>query len=161
MRVSFPALVLVVSLLATVGPVAAQPAPREKVLSFGPMLGEPSGVSVKVFNQSNPMLAWEAGLGWSQAGQDGLQFHAQHQWHVYEMKNTVKGIRTFYLGIGGRVKSVDGTRFGVRGSVGINYVAPKHQRRWEAFLEAAPILDLTPETNAFLNAFAGVRFFLW
>jgi hypothetical protein len=142
-------------------PLLAQTAPREKLISIGPMVGQPSGVTFKMFNQSRNELAWEAGLGWSQSGQDGLQFHAQHQWHLYEMKNTVKGIRTFYLGIGGRVKAVDGTRFGVRGSVGINYAAPKYQRRWEAFLELAPIVDVTPDTTTFLDAVTGFRFFVW
>ena len=44
------------------------------------------------------------------------------------------GIGTFYLGLGGRVKAVEGTRLGVRGSIGVNYAAPKRARRWEAFL---------------------------
>lgn len=161
MRVSSPALALLVSLAAAIEPALAQPAPREKVMSIGPMLGEPSGVSIKFINQGRADIAWEAGLGWSQAGDDGMQFHAQHQWHLYEMKNTLNGLMTFYLGLGGRVKAVEGTRFGARGSVGINYAAPKSQRRWEAFLELAPIVDVTPDTHTFLNAVAGARFFFW
>ena len=161
MRLSDTALALVFSLATAAGPALAQPATREQVMSIGPMLGEPSGVSFKFINQGRADIAWEAGLGWSQAGDDGLQFHAQHQWHVYEMKNTDKGIMTFYLGLGGRVKAVDGTRFGVRGSVGINYAAPRSPCRWEAFLELAPIVDVTPDTHTFLNAVAGARFFFW
>jgi hypothetical protein len=152
---------LAVLLIFAFGPVLAQTAPREKLISIGPMVGQPMGVTFKLFNESRNELAWEAGLGWSQSGTDGLQFHVQHQWHLYEMKNTLKGIRTFYLGLGGRVKAVDGTRFGVRGSVGINYAAPKYQRRWEAFLELAPIVDLTPDTTTFVDAVTGVRFFVW
>lgn len=159
MRLAFVGLAVLLPLAG--GPVLAQTAPREKLISIGPMVGQPSGVTFKMFNQSRNELAWEAGLGWSQSGEDGLQFHAQHQWHLYELKNTIKGIRTFYLGLGGRVKSVDGTRFGVRGSVGINYVAPKRQHRWEAFLELAPIVDLTPDNHTFLNAVTGARFFFW
>lgn len=161
MRLTGAALAMLAALAVATGPVLAQPAPRSKLVSIGPMLGEPSGVSFKMLNQSRADLAWEAGLGWSQAGDDGLQFHAQHQWHLVELKHTQKGIRTFYLGLGGRVKAVEGTRFGVRGSVGINYAAPKGQRRWEAFLELAPVVDLTPDTHTFLNALAGARFFVW
>lgn len=161
MRRSRPGLVLLVSLACGAGLARAQPVPRQQVLSIGPMVGEPLGVTLRLFNERRTDFAWEAGLGWSQAGQDGLQFHAQHQWHLVEWENTIKGIGTFYLGLGGRVKAVEGTRLGVRGSIGINYAAPKRGRRWEAFLEVAPILDVTPDTHAFVNAFTGIRWFCW
>jgi hypothetical protein len=135
------------------------PAPQ-RYFSIGPMLGEPTGVTVKLFNPSRPGGAWEAGVGWSQAGSDGVEAYAQHQWHLYELKNTPSGVTTFYLGLGGRVKDCDGTRFGVRGSIGLNYAAPKRPRKWESFLEVAPIVDVTPDRHTFVNVTAGIRWYL-
>ena len=108
----------------------------------------------------HPTHAWEMGLGWSMAGEDGLQFHAQHQWHLATITRTSKGESTFYVGAGGRVKQVEGTRIGVRAALGLNWVAGRRPRSWEAFLEVAPTLDLTPDNDAWVNAMIGMRWYV-
>lgn len=143
-------------------PVEVPPGPaKQRVLSVGGWAGEPAlGVSVKMLTSHELLDAWEAGFGWSQAAVDGWQFHGQRQWHLKTLRKTPEGVLTFYLGAGGRVKHAEGTRFGVRGSAGLNYVFPNVQRRWEAFLEVAPIVDVTPDIHSFVNAEIGLRYFL-
>jgi len=143
-------------------PVEVPPGPvKQRVLSIGGWAGEPAlGVSVKMLTSHELLDAWEAGFGWSQAAEDGWQFHGQRQWHLKTLRKTPEGVLTFYLGAGGRVKHAEGTRFGLRGSAGLNYVFPNVERRWEAFLEIAPIVDITPDVHSFVNAEIGLRYFL-
>jgi hypothetical protein len=143
-------------------PVEVPPGPaRQRVLSVGGWAGEPAlGLSVKMLTSHELLDAWEAGFGWSQAAEDGWQFHGQRQWHLTTLRKTPQGVLTFYLGAGGRVKHAEGTRFGVRGSAGFNYVFPNVERRWEAFFEVAPIVDITPDVHTFVNAEIGLRYFL-
>ena len=147
---------------AALAPVEAPPAPaRQRVLSAGGFTGEPVlGVTVKMLTSHELLDAWEAGFGWSHAAADGWQFHAQRQWHLKELRKSPQGVLTFYLGAGGRVKQAEGTRFGVRGSAGFNWVLPAVERRWEMFLEVAPIVDVTPDIHSFVNAEIGLRYFL-
>jgi hypothetical protein len=161
---------------ATPPPTTVVPAPRapagptqaeidamahQRTLSIGGYVGEPLlGVTVKMLTSHELSDAWEIGLGWSRAGDDGLQFHAQRQWHLVTLHESSKQVGTFYIGAGGRVKEAESTQFGVRGSVGVNWVFGRAPRRHEAFFEAAPIVDLTPDVHTFVNVEAGWRFFL-
>jgi hypothetical protein len=134
---------------------------HQRTLSIGGFVGEPLvGVTVKMLTSHELTDAWEIGLGWSRAGEDGLQFHAQRQWHLATLHASSSQVGMFYLGAGGRVKEGDSTQFGVRGSLGVNWVFGRAPRRHEAFFEVAPIVDLTPEVHTFVNVEAGWRFFL-
>src|SRR5436190_22627799 len=72
---------------AALAPVEAPPGPaRQRVLSVGGWAGEPLlGISVKMLTSHELLDAWEAGFGWSEAADDGWQFHAQRQWHLKEL----------------------------------------------------------------------------
>ncbi|HEV8201326.1 MAG TPA: hypothetical protein VGS03_15015 [Candidatus Polarisedimenticolia bacterium] len=167
-RVPFVRLALLLAMLAfpvpagALAPVEAPPGPaRQRVLSVGGSAGEPVlGLTVKMLTSHELQDAWEAGFGWSQVADDGWEFHAQRQWHLKELHKSPRGVFTWYLGAGGRVKQADGTRFGVRGSTGLNYVFPAVERRWEAFFEVAPIVDITPDVHTFGSASVGLRYFL-
>jgi hypothetical protein len=147
---------------ALVAPASAAPPVTnpQRAISIGFMAGEPTGGTMRMVSPIHATHAWEMGLGWSFAGEDGLQFHAQHQWHLFEFSRSDRGVSTFYIGAGGRVKQVEGTRLGVRGSVGVNFLAGRKARAWESFFELAPTLDLTPDNHTWLNAMVGVRWFI-
>ena len=154
------AVALVIALAAPADALAGTPPTMDRRTALGFMAGEPTGVTLRVMSPSSWKRAWEMGLGWSMAVENGMEFHAQHQWHVATLSDTVRGVGTFYLGAGGRVKHIDGTRFGARGAVGFQWVAPKSPRTREAFLEIAPILDLTPDHDFSLSATVGMRWFV-
>ncbi len=155
-----------VILLGAILPGAAAPAlagtppTMDRRTALGFMAGEPTGVTLRVMSPGNWKHAWEMGLGWSMENENALAFHAQHQWHLATFTDTVRGVGTFYIGAGGRVKQIDGTRFGARGSIGLNWLAPKSPHTREAFFEVAPIVDLTPDRDFTINAFVGMRWFL-
>ena len=147
-------------LLAIVPASAGTPPTAERRTAIGFMAGEPSGVTLRVMSPANEKHAWEMGLGWSMANENAMEFHAQHQWHLATLSDTAHGVGTFYIGAGGRVKQIDGTRFGARGSVGVQWMAPRSRHSREAFFEIAPIVDLTPDNDFSLGAFVGMRWFL-
>jgi len=160
-RAAALALVLGAALAGPSATLAATPVSRpQRIISVGFMAGEPSGGTVRVMSPAHPTRAWEMGLGWSMAGDSGVDFHAQHQWHVATVTHSERGATAFYLGAGARVKHVDGTRIGLRGALGFNYLAGRRPRSWEAYLELAPIVDLTPDNDTWLNAIIGVRWFI-
>lgn len=140
--------------------VAGTPPTVERRTALGFMAGEPTGVTLRVMSPANYRHAWEMGLAWSMAVENAMEFHAQHQWHLAVLSDTVRGVGTFYLGAGGRVKHIDGTRFGFRGAAGFQWMAPKSPRSREAFVEIAPIVDLTPDHDTSLSATLGMRWYL-
>jgi hypothetical protein len=140
--------------------LAGTPPTPERRTALGFMAGEPTGITLRVMGPVHWNHAWEMGLGWSMANENAMEFHAQHQWHLATLSDSVRGVGTFYIGAGGRVKQIDGTRFGARGAVGFLWFTPKSQRTHEAFFEIAPILDLTPDRDLSLSATVGMRWFL-
>jgi hypothetical protein len=63
----------------------------------------------------------------------------------------------FYYGIGGRIKTSDDARIGVRVPLGLAYLFQNVPV--DIFLEVVPILDLTPKTDFRINAALGARYF--
>lgn len=154
-------IVMAGALLLAVAPArAGTQSTVERRTALGFMAGEPSGVTLRVMSPANEKHAWEMGLGWSMAKENAMEFHAQHQWHLATLSDTAHGVGTFYIGAGGRVKQIDGTRFGARGSVGVQWMAPRSRHSREAFFEIAPIVDLTPDHDFSLSATVGMRWFL-
>ena len=140
--------------------LAGTPPTMDRRTSLGFMAGEPTGVTLRVMSPANWKHAWEMGLAWSMENENAMDFHAQHQWHLATLSDSVRGVGTFYIGAGGRVKQIDGTRFGARASFGLNWLAPKSPHTREAFFEVAPIVDLTPDHDFTINAFVGMRWYV-
>lgn len=129
---------------------------QEKGFGLGIILGEPTGVSMKGWLSSTTAL--DAGLAWSFARETSFHFHVDYLIHDYNVFTTREKIPLYY-GIGGRIKagrSHDG-RLGIRMVGGVAYVFPKVPI--DVFLEVAPILDLSPSTDFYLNAGLGARFY--
>lgn len=120
---------------------------------LGVMLGEPTGVSVKVWttNQS----AFDIGAAWSLSGsREALHLHADLLWHFWfpDTENVA-----FYYGIGGRVIFTDDAHAGVRVPLGLTYVF--EEIPFDLFVEAVPIFDLAPDTEFAGNGAVGVRYY--
>ncbi len=119
----------------------------------GIMLGEPSGISLKSWNNSTTAI--DLGLAWSLSGKDAIHVHADYLWHKW--LNVDKGELTFYYGIGGRAVFTDDPYAGVRIPFGLNYLV--EDSPIGIFFELAPILDFLPDTNGDANGSLGVRFY--
>lgn len=121
---------------------------------LGVMLGEPTGVSAKVWNNQNSAFGF--GAAWSFGRYDAIHLHADYLRHSW-FGDIEKGNLAFYYGIGGRLVLADDPAIGVRIPVGLNYVV--EDAPIDLFVEAVPILDLAPSTDFDGNGALGLRFY--
>jgi hypothetical protein len=141
---------------------------QERRFGLGVILGEPTGISAKLW--VSPATAFDFGLGWSiggdrvgnyDGGYDGgsrAHFHMDYLWHWF---NAIQSSERFplYTGVGGRINSGAGYKStaAVRGVVGIAWLP--HQTPIDIFLEIVPSLQVVPSTGFGIDAGLGARFF--
>lgn len=121
---------------------------------LGVVLGEPTGVSIQVWQSGTTAI--DGALAWSFGRHDHVHIHADYLKH--DQLSVDRGSLTFYYGIGARAILADDARFGARIPVGLHYVIP--DSRFSLFFEVAPVLDLIPATDFDVNGGIGVRYFL-
>lgn len=148
-------LILVLACLQ-VEPVSAQANSEEGGnFGLGLMLGEPSGVSIKSWNGTK--TAFNIGAAWSLAGRnEALHLHGDFLWHSW-MEKVETGRLAFYYGLGGRIIFADDAQAGLRVPLGLNYVFPTIP--FDLFVEAVPILDVTPDAGFAGNGAVGLRYY--
>lgn len=128
---------------------------QNKHVGVGIIVGEPTGLSFKYWTSST--TAFDAALAWSFIDGGAFHIHADYIFHNFNLIRISEGKLPFYYGIGGRIKTADKFRFGVRVPLGLAYMfntAPV-----DIFLEVVPILDLAPKTDFKINAAIGARYF--
>lgn len=124
-------------------------------LGIGVMLGEPTGISLKSWNSSRS--AFDLGAAWSFGENDALHIHGDYLLHSW-LNGVESGDLAFYYGLGARlVLSDPDARAGIRVPFGLNYIIPNSQV--DLFLEAVPILNLTPSTDFDGNGALGIRYY--
>jgi hypothetical protein len=125
-------------------------------VGLGVMIGEPTGVSLKVW--SNSHTAFDAAAGWSLGHEEWIYVHGDYLWHRYEL-DVEEGSLPFYFGIGARVLLHDGddSKVGIRLPLGLDYVFENH--RFDIFIEVAPIIDLAPDTEFDVGGGVGARYY--
>jgi hypothetical protein len=131
-------------------PVTAQ----DHGFGMGLILGEPTGLSAKLWTSSDN--AFDFAAAWSFKGDGNLLLQADYVWHFFELMPVPSGKLPLYIGIGGRVVLADDPSFGIRIPIGIDYMfadAPI-----DVFLELVPILDLSPETDFGVGGGLGIRY---
>lgn len=131
-------------------PVTAQ----DHGFGMGLILGEPTGLSAKLWTSSDN--AFDFAAAWSFKGDGNLLLQADYVWHFFNLMPVPSGKLPLYIGIGGRVVLADDPSFGIRVPIGIDYLfadAPI-----DVFLELVPILDLSPETDFGVGGGLGIRY---
>lgn len=122
---------------------------------IGVMLGEPTGISIKSWNGDRS--AFDIGAAWSLSGrEEAIHLHTDYLLHSW-FNNVDTGRLAFYYGIGGRIIFADDAKAGVRVPLGLNYVFSSAP--FDLFVEAVPILDLTPDTEFAGNGAIGIRYY--
>lgn len=136
---------------------AGSPVNQAGSFGLGPMIGEPIGLTAKLW--LSPKTAIDAGAGWSFVDPDGFQLHGDFLFHKFDLFHPARGQLPLYFGVGGRVKFVEhgDNRAGIRVPVGLSYLLPTS--RLEVFAEVAPILDVAPTTSLEWNGGVGVRYY--
>jgi hypothetical protein len=137
----------------------APPINQSGSFGLGPLVGEPTGLGMKLWLSEK--TAVDAGAGWSFVEPDGFQLHGDFLYHLTDLIRVEGGKLPLYFGVGGRVKFVEqgDNRAGLRFPVGISYLFP--DTRLEAFAEVAPVLDLAPAAKLEWNGGIGLRYYFW
>jgi hypothetical protein len=150
-------------IMIAASPVKAQ----DKGFGIGLILGEPTGLSAKLWTSN--INAFDFGLGFSVGGdrisrnhiyRDNrrIHLHMDYLWHSF---NAISSTERFplYYGIGGRFNSGGGydESIGVRGVFGIAWFP--HSTPIDVFLELVPVLQLTSSVGFGIDAGVGVRYF--
>ena len=150
-------LILTVALLMSISFGTATAGSNSSGFGMGIMLGEPSGLSGKLWSGGNN--AFDFGLAWSTSKNSGVAFHADYVWHKMDMITVDKGALPFYYGIGVRYRNRDNSddNIGVRVPFGLDYLFA--QSAFDVFFEVVPILDLAPDTDFDINVAIGGRYF--
>ena len=157
-------LYIVLGLIAILAkPIAAQ----DHGFGMGIILGEPSGVSAKLWTSKKN--AFDFGLGVSLGGDrikykgyydrtGRIHFHMDYLWHSF---NAISSTERFplYYGIGGRFNTGAGYEgsVGIRGVFGIAWFP--HSTPIDIFLELVPVFQVTPLTGLGVDAGLGIRYF--
>lgn len=140
--------------------VAAQPAQEAKAqvshVGLGIILGEPTGINLKMFMSERNALNF--GVAWSLSGNNDLHLQGDYLLHWYGKINPEVGRMPIYAGLGARIKLRENAddNFGIRIPVGLAYEfadAP-----FDIFGELVPLLELTPDTDFDLEGAIGARF---
>jgi hypothetical protein len=120
---------------------------------LGLMLGEPTGVSVKSW--LGQKSAFDIGAAWSLSGRnEALHMHADYLYHRwFEDRENL----AFYYGLGGRIIFSDNAMAGIRIPFGLTYVFDSVP--FDLFVEAVPILDLSPDVEFAGNGAVGIRYY--
>ena len=116
-------------------------------------LGHLSGGTLQVIRDDNAAFLQFA-VGIETVGEDALQLQGAR---THFIGGSVEGeLPTFlYAGYGVRVKFEEDTRSGLIFPVGISFVPTS---KWWIYVEAVPILDLTPEFDPRIGVQVGVLY---
>jgi hypothetical protein len=124
-------------------------------IGFGIMLGEPTGISFKIWNRQT--VAFDAGAAWSFVGGKYFQIHGDLLFHNFSLFRVETGRMALYYGFGGRIKFADSTTVSLRVPIGISYEFERTPV--ELFLEVVPMIDLIPSTEVNMAGAIGFRYY--
>jgi hypothetical protein len=152
---------LAVALLLSVGlPLDAYAQRTSGAVGLGGQLGDPSGVTLKVYNADAPSYDFLA--AWS--GLDDFFFLNGHA--LFENRLPAENVDPplqWFLGPGAFIGTferggpqTDTVVFGISGTGGLQILLAEH---FEIYLQATPRFSLAPETDATLGGGLGFRYY--
>jgi hypothetical protein len=127
---------------------------QQKDFGLGIILGEPTGVSAKLWTTGEN--AFDFAAAWSFQGNGNLLLQADYVWHIFRLIPVESGRLPFYVGVGAEVVFANDPVLGVRVPLGLDYLfanAPV-----DIFVELVPILRLAPSTDFDFAGGIGARY---
>jgi hypothetical protein len=128
---------------------------QENGLGLGIIIGEPTGISAKLWTAERTAL--DAAVAWSFAATGYMRVHADLIWHNFSL-DVAQGKLPLYYGLGAKLLLSSELGLGIRIPLGIAYLFESVPV--EAFAELVPGLNLLPEAGFGLDAAIGVRYYL-
>jgi len=126
-----------------------------KGMGLGIALGDPTGITAKYWTSRNTALC--GAMGWSFRDEGYLHINGDFIYHNSELITVEEGELPLYFGIGGRLAFKNANEIGIRFPIGLVYLFP--DAPFDAFFELSPYLNLYPESDFFISASLGGRFF--
>jgi hypothetical protein len=124
-------------------------------LGVGPILGEPTGASVKYYLAKNFGVDAAAGYDFSE---DAIQVHGDFLLHNYSLlTNAFNFPLGFYFGGGAKFVFADDFIIGIRIPVGVLHNIKNSQ--FDVFLEIVPAIEVAPDTDFGFDAGIGMRYY--
>ena len=129
---------------------------NDRTVGFGVMIGEPTGLNLKLWQNSRNAI--DFGLAWSFSDNGSFHLHGDYLYHQYNVFPVRSGVLPFYFGVGGRLRTEEkhDTKLGVRIPLGLAYYF--RDIPLDIFFEIAPIVNIIPDTELNGNVVFGVRF---
>lgn len=121
---------------------------------LGLIAGNPTGISFKYFTSTTRAI--DAAAAWS-FSDEWLMLHADYLWHSFGDIKVDKGQLPWYYGLGAFVAFGDDLVAGGRLPIGLEYMFANNDI--DIFLEVAAGLSVIPDTEFYMDAAIGVRFF--
>ena len=129
---------------------------QQKGFGLGIILGEPTGLSAKFWTSYETAI--DLGLGYSfSSSKSIINFHGDYVFHNSNMLESEQSFVVYY-GPGASLKiNENKSRLGIRGVIGILWLPAR--TNFDLFVEAAPILDIIPETKFDFAGGIGARYY--
>ena len=128
---------------------------QKRGFGLGIILGEPTGISFKSWTGSK--TAVDGGIAWSFEHGGSFHLHVDYLIHNFRLIKVEKGQLAVHYGIGGRIRTKQRERAGIRIPVGLSYFV--EDAPVEVFLELGPVLDLSPATELRMTGGIGIRYY--
>ncbi len=129
-------------------------------VGLGVIVGDPTGISAKHWlGQDKKKQAIDCAISWSAGSSSDFYFHSdwlKHKYNLVKVKD-LTGKLPVYYGCGIKLSSGEETTLGIRVPLGAEYIFAEIP--FDLFVEAAPVINLTPSFEIDLNAGIGVRMF--
>jgi hypothetical protein len=124
---------------------------------LGIIVGEPTGISGKLFLSNTNALQFAA--AWSFSGDTEFHLQGDYLMHFPNVIKVEKGKLPLFAGLGGRIRFRDhaDNKVGLRIPVGLAYHFANAP--FDVFGEIVPILDLAPDTDFEMEGAIGARFY--
>jgi len=143
-----PMLCFIIIAMLLSGTVAVQSAG----LGLGVIIGEPTGLSCKLWTGSSTAIDGVA--AWSFGKKGTLHLHSDYLFHNF---NLIKDNIPIYYGIGGKIKFAEKSEAGIRIPFGIDFMLT--EAPIDIFFELVPLVGLVPATDFEVNGGIGIRYF--
>lgn len=127
---------------------------QDEGFGLGILIGEPTGISAKVW--TSEYTALDAAMAWSFAEQGFLRLHSDLLFHRY-LIDVEQGELPVYFGLGAKLVFASELELGIRFPLGIAYQFDSYP--FEAFLEVVPVFNLIPKTQLDMDAGIGFRYY--
>jgi len=132
---------------------------QQGAFGLGVMVGEPTGVSMKIWLPGASAI--DGGAAWSYFYKPSLHLHADYLFHIFNVIPTGGvGEMPLYFGVGTRFKvhaNDEHPDIGIRAPAGISYIFANGAL--DTFTELVPIFNFFPATSIDFNMAIGLRYY--